>query len=195
MDFNVDEAIPLTGLEAGSPVRMLVQKLESGGMRVVEIEAEQMDASLVWVDGEVSNVAAEKNLMTIKHEPVEAWDWPQMVMDFNVAKDIPIAHIKSGEAIRFQVKKLDSGGIRIVGIDDDRVAWVNGRVNQVKTDQQKVNLDHQPVDVWDWPTMTMDFPVSDDVDISQFRKDRDIQVLVLKNETGSIQIIDVKQEQ
>ena len=50
-------------------------------------------------------------------------------------------------------------------------------------------------DVWEWPTMTMDFPVSDDVDISQFRKDRDIQVLVLKNETGSIQIIDVKQEQ
>ena len=154
-----------------------------------------MDASLVWIDGEVTSVAVEKNSMTIRHEPVEAWDWPQMVMDFNVAGDIPIAHIKSGETIRFQVKKLDGGGIRIVGIDDDRVAWVNGRVNQVKTDQQKVNLDHEPVDVWDWPTMTMDFPVSDDVDISQFRKDRDIQVLVLKNETGSIQIIDVKQEQ
>ena len=149
MDFNVDEAIPLTDLETGSPVRMLVKKLESGGMRVVEIEAEQMDASLVWIDGEVTSVAVEKNSMTIKHEPVEAWDWPQMVMDFNVANDVPIAHIKSGEAIRFQVKKLDSGGIRIVGIDDDRVAWVNGRVNQVKTDQQKVNLDHEPVDVWE----------------------------------------------
>jgi len=195
MDFNVVETIPLTDLETGSPVRMLVKKLESGGMRVVEIESEQMDASLVWIDGEVTSVAVEKNSMTIRHEPVEAWDWPQMVMDFNVANDIPIAHIRSGETIRFQVKKLDSGGIRIVGIDDDRVAWVNGRVNQVKTDQQKVNLDHEPVDVWEWPTMTMDFPVSDDVDISQFRKDRDIQVLVLKNETGSIQIIDVKQEQ
>lgn len=194
MDFNVDEAIPLTDFQTGSPIRMLVKKLESGGMRVIEIEASGKDNSLVWVDGEVTNVALEKNLMTIKHEPVEVWDWPQMVMDFNVAKDVPIAHIKSGEAIRFQVKKLDSGGIRIIGIDDDRVTWVNGRVNQVKTDQQKVNLDHEPVDVWDWPTMTMDFPVSDDVDISQFRKDRDVQVLVLKNDNGSIQIIDVKQE-
>ena len=133
--------------------------------------------------------------MTIKHEPVEAWDWPQMVMDFNVASNVPIAHIKNGEAIRFQVKKLDSGGIQVVGIEDDRVAWVSGRVNRVKTDQQKVNLDHEPVDEWGWPTMTMDFPVSNSVDIGQFRKDQDIQVLVLKNETGSIQIIDVKQEQ
>jgi hypothetical protein len=40
----------------------------------------------------------------------------------------------------------------------------------------------------------MDFPVSDGIDINQFRKDRNVQVLVLKSETGSIQIIDVKQE-
>jgi len=40
----------------------------------------------------------------------------------------------------------------------------------------------------------MDFPVSAQVDISQFRKDRDIQVLVLKKDSGSIEIIDVKQE-
>ena len=194
MDFNVSDTIPLTDLEAGSPIRMLVQKLESGAIQVVEIETVEKDAAMVWVEGEVANVAAEKNLMTIKHEPVEAWDWPQMVMDFNVASDVPIAHIESGEAIRFQVKKLDGGGVQVVGIDDDRVAWVNGRVNQVKADQQKVNLDHEPVDIWDWPTMTMDFPVSDRVDLGQFEQDREVQVLVLKNKSGSIQIIDVKQE-
>jgi Cu(I)/Ag(I) efflux system membrane fusion protein len=194
MDFNVSETIPLTGLEPGSPIRMLVKKLESGGIQVVEIETAEEDSSVVWVDGAVASVAAEDNSMTIKHEPVEAWDWPTMTMDFKVADDIPIAHIKSGEAIRFQVKKLDSGGIRIVGIDDDRLAWVKGRVNEVKTEQNKVNLDHEPVDEWDWPTMTMDFPVSDGIDINQFRKDRNVQVLVLKSETGSIQIIDVKQE-
>jgi Cu(I)/Ag(I) efflux system membrane fusion protein len=194
MDFNVSESIPLTDFKTGSPIRMLVKKLESGGLRVIEIEAAEKDASMVWVDGEVSHVAAEKSSMTIKHQPVDAWDWPQMVMDFNVANDIPIAHIKNGEAIRFQLKKLDSGGIRIIAIDDDRVAWVNGRVNQVEPDQQKVNLDHQPVEVWGWPVMTMDFSVSDMVDMSQFRKGREVQVLVLKRESGSVQIIDVKRE-
>ncbi len=129
-----------------------------------------MDDSMVWVDGEVTAVMPGHNMLTIQHEPVDAWGWPVMTMDFNVASDVPIAHIKNGEAIRFQVKKLDSGGIRVVAIDDDRVAWVNGRVNQVKTDQRKLNLDHQPVDAWDWPVMTMDFPLADAVDIKQFKE-------------------------
>ena len=154
MDFNVSEAVSLTGLEAGSPIRMLAQKLESGGIQVMEIDPVEKDASTVWVDGEVSRVAAESKLLAISHQPVEAWGWPTMTMDFSVADGIPIAHIKKGETIRFQVEKLDSGGIRIVAIDDDRVAWVNGRVNQVMTDQRKVNLDHEPVDEWNWPEAT-----------------------------------------
>jgi len=198
MDFTVNESIALDDFKAGSPVRMRVQKLESGGLEVVEIGSAEMgaemDDSMVWVDGEVSKVAAGEGMLTIKHQPVDAWGWPEMTMDFNVASDVPIAHIRSGEAIRFQVEKLDSGGIRIVAIDDDRVAWVDGRVNQVKTNQRKLNLDHQPVDAWGWPVMTMDFPVADGVDIEQFRKDQQIRVLVLKKESGGIEIIDVRKE-
>ena len=118
-----------------------------------------------------------------------------MTMDFTVAEELPIAHIKQGEALRFQVEKLSSGGIRIASIDDDRVVWMNGKVNEVKADQQTVNLDHDPVDEWGWPTMTMDFPVSRQVDINSFRKDEAIRVLVLKRESGGIEIIDVNREQ
>jgi len=196
MDFTVNESIALDDFKAGSTIRMRVQKLEPGGLEVVEIEAANMspdmDDSMVWVDGEVTRVAAGENRLTITHQPVDAWGWPVMTMDFNVASDVPIAHIKNGEAIRFQVKKLDSGGIRVVAIDDDRVAWVKGRVNQVKADQRKLNMDHQPVDAWDWPVMTMDFPVADGVDIKQFQKDQQIQVLVIKKESGAIEIIDVR---
>ena len=194
MDFNVNETIAIDSFKAGAAVRMLVEKLESGGLEVVEIEGPEEDRSVVWIDGEVTGVSPENKTLTIKHQPVEAWGWPQMVMDFIVADDIPVAHITNGDAIRFQVRKLDSGGIRVIAIDDDRVAWIDGRVNQVYADRRMVNLDHEPVQAWGWPTMTMDFPVSAQVDISQFRKDRDIQVLVLKKDSGSIEIIDVKQE-
>ena len=195
MDFNVSESVPLESLESGSPVRMLVKRLESGGIQVIEIESGAKDAAMVWVDGEVTSVSPDKQVMTINHQPVEAWDWPSMTMDFLVADDIPIAHIEKGETIRFQVRKLDSGGIRIAAIDDERVAWVKARINEIKSDQQKINLDHAPVDEWGWPTMTMDFPVSGQVDLSQLEKGGEIQVLVLKHESGSIEIIDVKQEQ
>jgi len=194
MDFTVNESIALDAFKAGSTIRMRVQKLASGGLEVVEIEAATMDDSVVWVDGEVTAVMPGHNMLTIQHQPVDAWGWPVMTMDFNVANDVPIAHIKNGEAIRFRVKKLDSGGIRVVAIDDDRVAWVNGRVNQVKADERKLNLDHQPVDAWDWPVMTMDFPLADALDIKQFKKDQQIQVLVIKKESGAIEIIDVRKE-
>ena len=195
MDFNVEESVPLDGLERGSPVRMLVKKLDSGGIQVIDIETSGKDADMVWVEGEVTDVAADRNLMTIKHESVDEWGWPTMTMDFAVAEEVPIAHIKQGEALRFQVEKLDSGGIRIASIDDDRVVWMNGKVNEVKADQQKVNLDHDPVDEWGWPMMTMDFPVSRQVDLNSFRKDEAIRVLVLKRESGGIEIIDVNREQ
>ncbi len=195
MDFNVEESVPLDGLERGSPVRMLVKKLDSGGIQVIDIETSGKDADMVWVEGEVAAVAADRNLMTINHKPVDEWGWPTMTMDFAVAEEVPIAHIKQGEAIRFQVEKLDSGGIRIASIEDERVVWVNGKVNEIKADQKKVNLDHDPVDEWGWPTMTMDFPVSDGVDLGEFEKGRQTQVLVLKRESGGIEIIDVKQGQ
>jgi Cu(I)/Ag(I) efflux system membrane fusion protein len=194
MDFTVNESIAIDDFKPGSDIRMRVRKLESGGLEVVEIEAAEMDTSMVWVDGEVTKVAAAENRLTVQHQPVDAWGWPVMTMDFNVAGDVPIAHLQNGEAIRFQVKKLDSGGILVVAIDDDRVAWVKGRVNQVNTDQRKLNMDHQPVDAWDWPVMTMDFPVADAVDIKQFQQDQQIQVLVLKKESGGIEIIDVRKE-
>ena len=193
MDFNVEESIPLDSLERGSPIRMLVKKLDSGGIQVIEIDTGK-DSNMVWVEGEVAVIEGDRALMTINHKPVDEWGGPSMRMDFNVAEDVPIAHIKEGEAIRFQVEKLDSGGIRIVSIDDERVAWVNGKVNAIKTDQKKVNLDHDPVEVWGWPTMTMDFSVSDAVNLDEFEKGRNTRVLVLKKESGGIEIIDVKQE-
>lgn len=158
-------------------------------------EMQSEDADQIWVNGKLSALMADRNMMTVQHEPVDAWGWPQMVMDFPVAEDVAIKHLNDGDEIRFLVRKLDSGGIRIVDIDDDRIAWVKGSVNQVHPDQQKVNLHHEPVDVWGWPSMMMDFPVAEDIDFKQFEKDRELQVLVQKNDNGSIRIIDVKQEQ
>ena len=156
----------------------------------------------VWVDGEITNVMPGHNMLTIQHQPVDAWGWPTMVMDFTVDSDISIDQLKPGEPIHFLVKKLDSGGIRIVQIDanqaaapmDDTRAWVKGSVNSVDMQNYKLNLSHEPVEVWGWPSMMMDFPVAKSLDIRQFEKGQSLQLLVRKLDSGGIQIIDVKQE-
>ncbi len=78
---------------------------------------------------------------------------------------------------------------------DDSEAWVKGSINSIDMQQSKLNLKHEPVEVWGWPSMMMDFPLAKSVDINQFKQGQSLQFLVRKLDSGGIQIIDVKQEQ
>ena len=157
----------------------------------------------VWIDGEIKKVMPGHNMLTIQHEPVDAWDWPTMVMDFTVQDDISINHLKADSPIRFLVKKLDSGGLEIIEIDgentkqvmDDSQAWVTGSINTIDKEQYKLNLNHEPVEAWGWPSMMMDFPVSKSIDISQLKIGQSLQFLVKKLDSGGLEIVDMKQEQ
>lgn len=165
----------------------------------------QSDENLseVWIDGEIKKLMPGHNMLTIQHEPVDAWGWPTMVMDFTVQENISIDHLETNSQIRFLVKKLDSGGLRIIEIDggnasqamDDSKAWVKGSINSIDKEQYKLNLNHEPVELWAWPSMMMDFPVSKSIDIGQLKKGQSLQFLVKKLDSGGIEIIDMKQAQ
>jgi Cu(I)/Ag(I) efflux system membrane fusion protein len=168
----------------------------------MDMQADE-NPSQVWIDGKIKNVMPGHNMLTIQHKPVDAWGWPTMVMDFTVQEDISINHLEANSAIRFLVKKLESGGIKIIEIDgenarqtmDDSQAWVKGSINSIDKEQYKLNLKHEPVEVWDWPSMMMDFPVSKSIDIGQLKKGQSLQFLVKKLDSGGIEIVDMKQEQ
>ena len=157
----------------------------------------------VWIDGEIKKVMPGHNMLTISHKPVDAWGWPTMVMDFTVQENISIDHLEANSAIRFLVEKLDSGGIRIIEIDegnnkpamDENQAWVKGSINSIDKQQYKLNLNHEPVEVWGWPSMMMDFPVSRSIDIGQLETGQSLQFLVKKLDSGGIEIVNVKQGQ
>ncbi|KPH95262.1 hemolysin D [Pseudoalteromonas porphyrae] len=44
--------------------------------------------------------------------------------------------------------------------------WGKGVINSVMADHRMVNISHEPMDELDWPSMTMDFIVTEDVDFS-----------------------------
>lgn len=46
------------------------------------------------------------------------------------------------------------------------VVWAEGVVNSVATDPPTLNLSHKPIPELDWPAMTMDFAVADDIDLT-----------------------------
>ncbi len=72
----------------------------------------------------------------------------------------------------------------------DNQAWVRGTVLAVMSEEAKLNLQHDPVDSWNWPSMKMDFPVDKSLNMGIFEKNEAYNFLVEKHSSGSIKIVD-----
>ena len=71
----------------------------------------------------------------------------------------------------------------------DRV-WVEGILEQIR--EAVLNITHAPVPDWGWPAMTMDFALSDDVDMSAFSPGQPIRFEVENMTAGGYQILAVE---
>jgi Cu(I)/Ag(I) efflux system membrane fusion protein len=69
--------------------------------------------------------------------------------------------------------------------------WVAGKVNSVDVNARKINVDHDAIDVWEWPAMTMDFSVDDSVDLDSLTAGTELHMQVTKLDSGGYAITGV----
>ena len=127
----------------------------------------------VWMQGDVNSVMAGHRMVNISHGPAEAWDWPEMVMDFTVAEKVDIDSLKSGQSLHFEVSKTEDGGYEITGIHimsepEVSSATVSGLINAIDIDTRILNISRGPIEKWDRPAATMDFIVADNIEMVDF---------------------------
>ncbi|MCP4059866.1 MAG: efflux RND transporter periplasmic adaptor subunit [Pseudoalteromonas sp.] len=132
----------------------------------------------VWMQGDVNSVMAGHRMVNISHGPAEAWDWPEMVMDFTVAEKVDIDSLKSGQSLHFEVSKTEEGGYEVTGIhimsepadmsEEVSSATVSGLINAIDIDTRILNISRGPIEKWDRPAATMDFIVADNIEIVDF---------------------------
>ncbi|MCC2605327.1 efflux RND transporter periplasmic adaptor subunit [Planctobacterium marinum] len=132
----------------------------------------------VWMQGDVNSVMAGHRMVNITHGPAEAWDWPEMTMDFNVTEKVDIDSLKSGQSLHFEVSKTEGGGYEITGIhimsesgdmsEEVPSASVSGLINAIDIDTRILNISRGPIEKWDRPAATMDFIVADNIEIVDF---------------------------
>ncbi|WP_019603396.1 efflux RND transporter periplasmic adaptor subunit [Teredinibacter turnerae] len=67
-------------------------------------------------------------------------------------------------------------------------AWVGGEILELMKSKHMVRAQHEPVDVWGWPEMMMDFSVADGVDIEQLTPGTTLHMEITRNEDGSVAI-------
>ena len=127
----------------------------------------------IWMQGEVNSVMTGHRIVNITHGPAEAWDWPEMTMDFNVAENVDVDSLKSGQSLHFEVSKTEDSGYEVTGIHimsqpEVSSATVSGLINEITLGNRTFNISRGPIEKWDRPAATMDFIVAENIEIADF---------------------------
>ena len=71
------------------------------------------EGDLVWAEGIVVAIEADRRVVTLDHAPVPALGWPRMVMDFRLAASVPIESLEVDEAVSFGFVQTPEGRYEI----------------------------------------------------------------------------------
>lgn len=79
--------------------------------------------------------------------------------------------------------------------DDDEAApttvWTQATINSLMTGHRMINVSHEAISEWDWPEMTMDFTVAQEVDFDQLSEALSLAVKIEKMDDGNYQVVDI----
>jgi len=117
----------LSGLEAGDNVVISAQFLidsessvDSDFLRINPITSEEEESneqpSSVMVDAMVESVMVGHRMVTLTHPAIDAWDWPQMTMDFSVDATVDMALFVVGKSLAVELSEDPQGGYAVIKV-------------------------------------------------------------------------------
>jgi len=124
--YNKNSVEILAGLAEGENVVSSAQfLLDSESSKTSDFKrmdpnniAEQTsESSSVWVNAQVESTMAEYRMLTLIHEPIPEWDWPQMTMDFTAIGAVDFSQLTEGRHVRVKINKNSTGGYQIIDIE------------------------------------------------------------------------------
>lgn len=80
--------------------------------------------------------------------------------------------------------RVPSPGVLPVHEGHAAAAEGSGTVNSVDMEKHKINISHAPIRALHWPSMTMDFPVNPEVDLSQVKQGSKVNFTLIRD--GSV---------
>ncbi|TMO56053.1 efflux RND transporter periplasmic adaptor subunit [Pseudoalteromonas phenolica] len=182
-----DQIEVLEGLNEGDTVvtsaQFLIDSESSKSSDFKRMEYAEVPTS-VWAEGVITAKSDTEQSVTIDHAPVEAWQWPQMVMDFGVLNQADFDALEVGHSLHFEITKQDDGSypvsaIHIMGKAEvaapDTQATVNGVINAIDLDARVINISREAIEKWGRGPATMDFEVIDELDISTLKTGDNIE--------------------
>ncbi len=159
-------------------------------------DEKKLASDTVTATGIINKVMSDMAMLSLTHDPIEAWGWPTMKMDFQVDDSISLEGLTSGQIITFDLQKQgdwDYLVTRIEGADIvSRTVTATGTVKQLMTDMAMITVVHDPIKEWQWPMMSMSFTLAEPDKLPKITKGDRIMFQLQKMEDGDYQVSEIE---
>ncbi len=111
----------LEGVEAGERIVTSAQfLLDSESSKTSDFkrlhhgeEAGAVAPNVVETEATINSIMPDMRMLNVSHAPIEAWGWPQMTMDFDVAEGVELSSLKPGATVQLEIQKTEDGGYTV----------------------------------------------------------------------------------
>lgn len=173
-------------------------------------ESDEISPSSVWVPAQIQSLMAEHKMLTLTHEAIPEWDWPEMTMDFIATDSVDFSQLTEGLSLHVEVTKTASGDYQVSNIhvpdgssmsemgltkdteevSDTSSATVTGTVNSLMIEHGMINISRSAIEKWNRPAATVDYITAEGVSLSGVSQGMEVE-FTFEIRDGNFVIVDI----
>jgi len=70
----------------------------------------------VWANATINSMMPEHRMVNVTHQKIDPWNWPEMTMDFKVAKEVDFSLLHEGMELSVEITKIKENQYEITKI-------------------------------------------------------------------------------
>lgn len=177
-------------------------------MNSVIADTDDSVPSSVWVSAQIQSLMADHKMLTLTHDAIPEWDWPEMTMDFIANDSVDFSQLNEGLNLHVEVTKSSSGDYLVTNIhvpdessnndtaietdSDVSSATVTGTINSLMIDHGMINISRSAIEKWSRPAATLDFITAEGVSLSPFEQGMEVK-FTFEIRNGNFVIVEIFQ--
>ena len=159
---------------------------------------------------QIQSLMAEHKMLTLTHEAIPEWDWPEMTMDFIATDSVDFSQLTEGLSLHVEVTKTASGDYQVSNIhvpdgssmsemgltkdteevSDTSSATVTGTVNSLMIEHGMINISRSAIEKWNRPAATVDYITAEGVSLSGVSQGMEVE-FTFEIRDGNFVIVDI----
>lgn len=146
-----------------------------------EPDGEDITPTSVWVSAQVQSLMADHKMLTLTHDAIPEWDWPDMTMDFIAEDSVDFSQLKEGLSLHVEVTEVTEGQYKVsnIHIPDETSntdmemstsktvssATVTGTINSLMVNHGMITINRSAIEKWNRPAETVDYVTAEGVSL------------------------------